>query len=233
MAMTDLSLPQALLLLSLDDTTGAKRHGSTLGYGVAGATLAELALSGRIRLRVQTDRLGPFTSNRSWVDVVDASPTDLPSCDAMLAEMASGKTRSPKAWVEKMHRRLVGTVTDELVDRGVLRRETTTVLGAFPMTRYPQLDPRPEAELRAALEAVVRGELPPTDRLAALAALAEATGSLKGVVPGLRGRARKARIQQLGEGEWGSEAAREAIQAAAAAAAAVIAVASAGGDGSS
>ncbi len=222
--MTELSLPQALLLLALDDEKGTKLAKDKLGYGLAAAVLSELALIGRVHLEVVPRSLGPLRRDDQKVRLISAAPTDLPSCDMVLERIAAEQVRSPKAWVERLNKKLADVVAGELVDRGVVRHERVQLLGMFPSDRYPEADPAPERQLREALDAVVRSGATPTERVACLAVLADAAGVLDRAVPHLDRRARKARLEELREGQWAGEAAKAAIQAAATAAAAAAAI---------
>lgn len=60
-----------------------------------------------------------------------------------------------------------GVVVEALASRGVIAPETGRFFGLLP-ARYPIADPRPEAELRERLAAVLRRDLPATPRTAAL-----------------------------------------------------------------
>ncbi|MCX5410806.1 GPP34 family phosphoprotein [Streptomyces sp. NBC_00059] len=127
------TLPEELLLLALDPVRGKPYcRGSFLEYGIAGAVLAELELQGRV------------TEERGRVVVV--KPLDPP--DPLLAVFlrslpAPGRSRfgsgvSAQRWVRQTGRRAEGLWLDDLVERGVLRRETRRFIGLFPYHRHPE-----------------------------------------------------------------------------------------------
>lgn len=221
-----LALPDALLLLALDEERGTAARSAELDQGLGGAVVLELAL--RQRLDVVDGK----------VVVTDQEPTGDPVLDGVLARVAADRRqRTPKHWVVKASKDARRAVADRLVASGVLRREERRVLGLFPVTSLPAGDRGPEAAVRARLDdAVLRG-LAPDERTAALAALVHATGLARVVFPtGSREerRAVEARLAQLAEGEWAAAAVRQAVRDIESAVAAAVAVSAAtGGDGSS
>jgi golgi phosphoprotein 3 len=105
-------------------------------------------------------------------------------------------------------------VAEQLVRRGILRRSKDKVLGIFNRTIYPELDPRPERELIARLEAAVFGDAQDIDtRTAVLISLANGAGLLRLVFDKKRLKGRRARIRQISNGELVGKATAEAIQA--------------------
>jgi hypothetical protein len=165
----DLTLPQAFTLLLLDPEGNREVNGTTLGLGIAGAILADLALRGGIDL--QNGRVA-VASNPPAIE------------DDLLSRSlgwiaANGRPRPAKWWVSK----LAGPDTREavalsLVQNGLLDERHGKVLGLFPKTSYPEIDGAPEEELRAQLAAVLADDEDPTPPLAALVALLDATGTL-------------------------------------------------------
>ncbi len=138
---THLALPDELLLLALDDTTGRRARATELEPGLAGAVLLDLAL--RRRIDVVED----------GVVVIDPSPTGDAVLDALLARITAGRRRrSAKHWVSAGQKSLRAAVTDRLVASGALRREERRVLG-LRFTRHLAGDPAPGAAVRARLVA--------------------------------------------------------------------------------
>src|ERR1700754_5207210 len=160
--MTGLTLADELALLALDDR-GAKQMGHpAFDYGLGGALLVELALTGRVVVE----------DNR--VAVADPSPLGAPLLDEALARISDERRRKPKDWVSRLAKRLPGRVLDELVGAGVRTRESSTVLLVFDRTRYPVPGGRPapaESELRTRLDTAIRSYAPLEPRTAALLAL--------------------------------------------------------------
>lgn len=103
----------------------------------------------------------------------------------------------------------------------------------FPVRRYPAINPRLEAAARTRLVLAVVQGAEPEARTAALAALLDACGLARRTFPELGRRQLKARMKEIGEGQWASAAVRKAIQsmnsAVAASSAATAAASSASG----
>jgi Golgi phosphoprotein 3 GPP34 len=198
----DASLPEELLLIAYNDTTGRQQGGTTeLGCGLAGAVLVELALAGRI---------GVVDGH---VRAVDASPTGDPVVDEALVRIATAKkARKPAWWVGKLNRGIQKRLLDRLVERGVLRRQRHKMLGLFPVRRYPTLDAGQESAARSRLQSVVAHGTQPDARTAALAALLDACGLARRTFPEMDRKQLKARMKELGEGQWTSDAVRTAIK---------------------
>lgn len=126
---TGTTLGEQLLLLALDDESGAEKESANVAYAIAAASLVELVLAGRVV--VEGDR----------VTVRDAAPLGDPTLDAALADIAGWnkpRPRATKEWVEHLKRGAVAGTTRNLVAKGLVREEKKKVLGLFPVTRYPE-----------------------------------------------------------------------------------------------
>ncbi|SCF80099.1 Golgi phosphoprotein 3 (GPP34) [Streptomyces sp. Ncost-T6T-2b] len=146
---SDLTLPEELLLLTLDPERGKPLCDRThLRYGTAGAVLAELELQGRIR------------EERGRVQVVNPLDPAHPLLASLLTTLdpPSGKKKrfrpgtSAKAWIRLYGRNAEERHLDHLIERGLLRRETRRFLGVLPYQRHfpgdPDLDGRDPVALR-------------------------------------------------------------------------------------
>ena len=134
-------------LLLLDDEKGTTSSLVTAAdNGLAGALLLDLLATGRLEER--EDKLVRAGSE--------------PSEPALAAAWrVVDDPRPAKHWVGKLPGRLKpikGTVADALVARGVLDERRHKTLGLIPSTRYPELDPGPEQELRARLRAALSAD---------------------------------------------------------------------------
>jgi hypothetical protein len=159
-----LSLPESLLLLSLDEA-GHNRAAATgvLTYGMAGAALFELQLRQRIRVVAKQ------------VEVLNAMPTGDAFLDSVLETLQNSETtRTIQHWILSLARNLkvIEKVAAGLVMRGILREEQNRVLGLIPVLRYPTQDPMEGTSLRDRLYSAIMGDLPPDVRDRALIALA-------------------------------------------------------------
>jgi golgi phosphoprotein 3 len=151
-----LTLPEELLLLSLDD------HGhphdvpaANLEAGLLAAAIYELQLRGRVEIELENVR------------VLDASPTGDPVLDGTLEML--GKPDSPRgleALLTKNHHHLSwireGCMGD-LVTRGIVRKDQGRVLWLLPQQRYAVEHGGEETSLiERLLRALILGQ--PADR---------------------------------------------------------------------
>ncbi|WP_229068178.1 GPP34 family phosphoprotein [Actinoplanes sp. DH11] len=212
----DMLLVEDLALLLLDDETGVPAGAGTLSYTLGGAVLVDLALRGRI----ESDDEG-----RSWLTdpKVHATGTE-PLGDPLLQEAferVSRKPRSAQTLLIEIGSRLWNPVTERLIERGLIRRETKRVLGLFRSTRLPAADAEHEQELRRKIRAVLVDGAEPDARTAALTALLSASGALPALRPQLAWSSDVAkRAKQLESGNWGAAAVSTAVTRTAAAIAA-------------
>lgn len=198
-----MTLADELVLLAYDDEGSAKLGQPSLGYGLAGALLVELALAGRVDV---VDKK---------VTVLDPTPVGVPVVDEALARIAADKPRKAKAWVDKLSKGLTEKVLDGLVAAGVLRREEGRVLWVFPRTRYPSpgsVEPAAETDARRRLVEAVRGDGPVEPRTAALCTLVKAVQYDRKVFADLPRDRVKARLKEISEGDWVAEAVRKAVE---------------------
>ncbi|MEJ2852572.1 MULTISPECIES: GOLPH3/VPS74 family protein [unclassified Saccharothrix] len=198
-----LTLADELALLAYDDD-GKRRLGQpALGYGLAGAVLVELTISGRVE--VVDKKVVAVSTERIGHDVLD---------DA-LTRIADDRLRKPKAWIEKLSKGLTDQVLDGLAESGVLRREQDKVLLVFPRTRFPSpggVEPPLETEVRARLARAVATDDPVDPRTAALCALIKAVQFERTVFAGQPRDRVKRRLKEISRGDWAADATRKAIE---------------------
>jgi len=163
-----LTLPEELLLLVLDDDSGALLPvpQRTLDSALAGAALMELALQDRIDSDLEN----------LWV--TDSSPTGEPWLDSLLAEVSSveGPVRSEQ-WIHRISTEsgsLQEEVLQRLVDRRILKREERRILWMFESRRYPKIDGVEEREVKLRIMGVLFSEEIPDPRDVALISLVDA-----------------------------------------------------------
>jgi len=77
---------------------------------------------------------------------------------------------------------LAAQVGQSLADRGVLAEQRAKVLGIFPTTRWPEVDPNPERELRQRLTGVLVQGVEPGPHTALLISLLTPLGLVNGLV---------------------------------------------------
>lgn len=190
------SLAEAILLLA-DNGRGGRFAIVDRNAAAVGATLADLALAGRVG------------HDGGVVRVLDATPLGDPIPDEVLAAIAAGKPRKPSGWVTKLYWGFPNRVRDELARRGVLHRTTSRF---FHVRSYSPAVPDTEAGLRHRLaEAVAAGHT--TDPwLAELAALVTALGMHRNALPDLPVAEAKRGLAAIAADGWTGDAVRQAIQ---------------------
>jgi len=200
----DLIIAEQLLLLFLDDDKGSERASWGGDPGLAGALLLDLTAAGAIG-----ERDGKLVATPSVA-------LEHPALRAAYAAVAaSEKPRDAKGWVGRLPKELkplAGTIADPLVERGVLAEERRKLLGLFKTTRFPQVDPAPERELRERLRAVLLGERTPAPQEAMLVALLQPYDLVGKLVPGDRRKEAKQRAKALAEGGAAVKAVDDAIK---------------------
>lgn len=202
-----LKLYEAIMLLALCEEKGIM-SGMYVEYATAGAIAAELLMLGRIKAD---------ENNKNKVAVLDDSPTGDALLDEALTMIAEAKrSRKLKDWVQKLGgiKNLKHKVAQALADNGIVSHETEKVLWLFERLVYPEVNPKPEQELRQAMRDAVLSDTDDIEpRIAIAVALANSAKLLPQVFSKQELKDRKQSIKQLENGELVSKAAKEAVQA--------------------
>lgn len=211
-------LAEDLLLLLLDDERGSAPSGVAMQTLLGGAVLADLTL----------DELVEVEEKKGFWRSAKVQPTGGRADDPVLAAalaLVAEKPRTAQDLVDKIGKGLQETLGQRLADRGILRRESSKVLGLFPRTRWPAADTARETELLRALSATLLADQEPDEHTRALVALLLAVDRAHKVVDrgGVPARTIKKRAKTLAEGNWASKAVKDAIEASMAASAAAVA----------
>ncbi|MFD4244372.1 GPP34 family phosphoprotein [Streptomyces sp. NPDC058525] len=217
------TLAEEIMLLSLDDESGATRQRQAVGWAVAGGILLELVLAERV------------TVKGKYLELSDDTPTGEELIDGRLGLMGTwlrGRSkRRVTDWLTKDQAKAVGAAVERLRERGVVSVEESKVFGVFPRRRYPEADGTVERALRERLGAVVLEGAEPDERTAGLVALLHAAKLHRLAFPDLPRGQVSARMAEIAAGKWAAESVRAAIrdmQAAMVAATAVTVVVAAG-----
>jgi len=151
-----LALVEEIVLLSLDDTTGAHLPlmPQAIGYGLAGAVLADLEMAGRIATRTKC------------VEVLNAAPTGNLLIDPWLQRIADQeKCHSISHWLvvlsDEKHD-IEKAVLDHLIERGILKRQDKKILWVIGLRRYPTVHNEERVEVKTRLARLIQSEEPPT-----------------------------------------------------------------------
>ena len=206
----DLTIPESILLLSLNDETG-ERKGAYIDYGLAGAALTELVLQGR---------LAEVGDPPKKLAVVDTKPVGDGYVDACLKVVtACSESRNAREYVDALAGKseLTHPLYERLAERGIIS-ETKSKILFFTRTTYPEANPAPERELKQRLRGVIAGSGPVDVRDGAIIALAYYSDILQHNFERDLLKAHKPRIKAIAEGGMlpssATKAAIEAVQAA-------------------
>jgi golgi phosphoprotein 3 len=194
MPVSRLTLPEEMLLLGWNDEQGRNRSTYNLSMLLAGASVLELVL--RDAVTVSGDHLHATSAQ-----------LDDPVLDRVLDEIrSSNRPRSVKGWVARIGQRrwLRPMVVNHLVEQGILRHETKSVLGLITWSSYPVVDRSAVTELRdRPLHVLTRPEPVADVSDAALGGLVHSGGGtlLRQLVPGEQRADARKRAKALSKGE--------------------------------
>jgi len=167
--MTKLLLVEELFLLTHNDDSGKTSGAFAIDAGLAGAVLMDLAAQELI-------------ATEGEVIAAVAGTASHPLLASALAELLQSEPRTAKQWVIQLPKALKPLgwqVGRSLVERGVLEQQNGKVLGLFPTTRWPQVDPAPEQEMHRRLTDVLVDGAEPDPRTALLISLVSSQGLVR------------------------------------------------------
>ncbi len=200
----ELILAEQLLLILLDDESGAEQAGWGKDPGIAGALLLDLANDGAVYER--DGKLAADPGRRPDHPLLAA---------AHRAIQSSEKPRDAKGWVGRLPKDLkpMGErLADGLVEQGVLREHQRKLLGLIKQTRYPEVDGSYEDDLRERLRAVLLAEREPTQDEAMLVALLKPYDKVKQLVPKDQRKAAAERAKAIADEGIAGKAVNDTIE---------------------
>jgi len=204
-----LFLHDEIMLLALRDEEGTIARGTMYQYAIGGAVLAELLLHKRIGI--------DESKKKRLVNLVSSEPVGETLIDECLEKISSAKRRaSLQTWVSRFAglKNLKHRVAEQLCKRGILRADEGDVLLIFTRKIYPEANPVPERELIERLRKAIFTDTQDVDpRTVVLVSLANSAGLLNVVFEKKKMKGRRARIEQIINGEMTGKAAKEAIEA--------------------
>ncbi len=165
-----LSLPEELLLLLLNDSTGKINIRQQLALDVAlgGAVLMDLALHSRIDSDL----------TNLWVTKKD-TPTGHLVLDEYLQQIAAEEQQSINTWVHRFYDNshdIRNKSLELLVKRGILVQKDKKYLWVFEDRRYPVVDGRAEREVKLRIMQILFSNDIPDSRDISIISLCNATG---------------------------------------------------------
>ncbi|MCM3849106.1 GPP34 family phosphoprotein [Pseudonocardia sp. DR1-2] len=194
-----LTVAEEVVLIALDGDTGGGGTRLGLDWAVAGAVVVELALGERIAV-----------GGDDVVTVVDPTPTGAGHLDTVLAEAAAGQVKV-STLLRRTRAGAPGRTIAALVERGVLRRRRTRLLGLVPAHRYPTQDASARSEIRTRLADAVLDGHEPDERTAALIGVLHAARLWRRALPAGRRRQVRTRMGDIAKGQAVGPAVRKAI----------------------
>lgn len=170
MSSNPLTLPEELLLITLDDSSG-KLFASAKPYAIDIAIAASLIMELTLHGRIDTDSEKLF--------VISSEPTGNQILDDTLAEINAEKANLPtSAWISRIGQKgenLIQLITQSLVDRGVLRSVEKRLLWVFKTRVYPPASGIEEREVRARVMQLINSDEIPNPRDSLIVGLLQAT----------------------------------------------------------
>ncbi|GMA92451.1 GOLPH3/VPS74 family protein [Homoserinibacter gongjuensis] len=193
-----------LMLLLFQPESGSIAGEGTLYYVLAGAVLAELGLEDLV------------STARSMIGapIVEAREGTRPN-DALLRrawDYVDGKPRGLQSVLAAVGPTLREPVLERLIARGDIRRVRRKLLGMIPTSSLVEGARGRRDELLAEVRAVLVDGVEASPRVASLAALLYASGTLPQFDPVIPWSSRViTRAEELTAGEWGAAAAGHAV----------------------
>lgn len=196
-----------LMLLLMDDESGAIAGASTLYYTLGGAVLVELALDGHVTVDENDKGL-----NGLKVHAVSGDPLSDPVLQMAQEKVTADRVRGVQTLLIEIGTGLRETVLDRLVERGMLRRESKKTLGVFRSTSTTAADTGHKEALMEKVRAVLVYGEEPDARTAAVIGLLSASGTLPSLHRSIpwSGKVYK-RAKELEQASWGAEAVNTAV----------------------
>ncbi|RKN45285.1 GOLPH3/VPS74 family protein [Micromonospora endolithica] len=194
------TLAEDLLLLLFQPRSGTIAGENTLFYVLAGAVLADLALGEHLT-----------TAERRRVRSVEGHP---PSDEILRSawDYLSEKPRGVQTTLAAIGPALREPVLERLVGRGDIDRVPRKTLGLFRTTALREGRTERRARLLADVRRVLVDGVEPQARVAALAALLSASGTLPQFHREIPWTSPViTRAKELERGDWGADAAAEAV----------------------
>jgi hypothetical protein len=197
------------MLLALRDEEGTIASGTMYKYAIGAAVLSELLLNKRIAVEE--------SKKKKFVNLVSSQPFGEALIDQCLEKISNAKRRaSLQTWVSRFAsvKNLKHRVARQLCERGILRADEDKIFLLFARKIYPEINPEPERRLIERLrQAIFTDSRDVAPQTVVLVSLANSTGLLKVVFDKKELKGRKARIEEIINGEITGKAAKEAIEA--------------------
>ncbi|MFF2522157.1 GOLPH3/VPS74 family protein [Streptomyces liangshanensis] len=171
----DLTIGERIVLLALDEETGALREAPLrVSLAVSAAALLELSVSGHL-----TERDGALVPAGAPTPP-DADPGS--AAEAMAEHVRSHPDETPREWLLAVREPAMDAAYRGLLEKGLVRAQGRRVLGAFGSVKHPVTGLSELAALRGRLSAVLAEGQAPDEATAVLITLLHHAG-LRAVLP--------------------------------------------------
>lgn len=200
----DLSLPQAILLLCLNDKTG-KTEAGYYQPALTGAALADLFLHGSLELQDEPEAVIALRHRQTLGAFLDM-------CDEAIG--SAHKSQDLAFWIGQLatQKDFISTLADELCHLGALTRASTKVFGLFTRTVWPEASPALELQLKREMAHAMFDDYGAVDeRLGLVIALADTVDLLAHNFEAEPLIAHADRIASIAAGDCLSSASSEAV----------------------
>jgi hypothetical protein len=189
--MTAMLLAEEIFLLAHHEESGKADGTLALDNGLAGALLLDLAAQELVLAEGKALTAVAGTASHPLLVLAHAEL------------LHSEKPRAARHWVSRLPaalKPLRSRVGQSLAERGVLSERHRKVLGLFPSTSWPEVDPAPERELRQRLIGVLVQDVEPDPHTALLVSLLSPLGQVRGVVDKGQRKHAESRAKEIAQG---------------------------------
>lgn len=172
----ELNLYEHFMLLALDNKKGKYLIDSlSLNYSLAGAILFEMVLLEKLDIKDKR------------ISVKNPVPTGNFVIDETLRLIRKkGNRKKIKRYVNILGsraNRFKKSIIKDLLKHGIIKKVRKKFLGLIPYTRYPEINSKPEKNLRDQLHKIIFGEAKPDERYVMLLSLIDSCKLLRLLYP--------------------------------------------------
>ncbi|WP_455356653.1 GOLPH3/VPS74 family protein [Streptomyces sp. SYSU K217416] len=195
-----------LMLLMIDDKSGAIAGAGTLYYTLGGAVLVELGLGGHVTVDENDKGM-----NGLKVHAVAGDPPSDPMLQTAHEKIAE-RVRGVQTLLIEIGTGLREPVLERLVERGMMRQESKKTLGVFRSTSTTSADTTHKKALMEKVRAVLVDHQEPDARTAAVIGLLLASGTLPSLHRSIPWSGEIIeRAKELEQGSWAAGAVNTAV----------------------
>lgn len=207
------TIAEELLLLAHDEDGGLPlAETSSLNSALVAATISELVEDGILSIERE-----PTSSDTERTVLRRSGATPEGDLFVEVAAIADGKSVKSALTILGVHSfrgsggRMKDVLIRDLIDDGVLSRESRKALGFIPYNAFPAPDPVAQAGIVDRLRAVLIDGDEPDPRTAALIAMSSPLGLVRKHFPDPSAKIAEDRAAEISRADWAGAALRDAI----------------------